>query len=82
MSLPRTCANGRQAAASVHIPSRLHFMNSVMGGGIRFAFSSGVVTTTKDGAKRFVATTTPFVLEIYRSGNNNHTSGWSQGDWN
>jgi curved DNA-binding protein CbpA len=58
---PRTCANGRQAAASVHIPSRLHFMNPAMGGGVRFAFSSGEVTTTKDGAKKFVATTTQFV---------------------
>jgi curved DNA-binding protein CbpA len=58
---PRTCSSGRQAAASVHIPSRLHFMNPAVSGGIRFAFSSGEVTTTKCGAKKFVATTTQFV---------------------
>lgn len=53
--------NCRRAVCGVQIPSRHHLIHPPSGGGLRFAFSSGEFTKTKDGAKRFISKTTQFV---------------------
>ncbi len=56
------CQQGKAAAvAGIQIPARMHLSHPPAGGGVRFAFSSGKVTSTTNGSKQFVSKTTQFV---------------------
>jgi len=56
------CQQGKAAAvAGIQIPARMHLSHPPPGGGVRFAFSSGNVTSTSNGAKQYVSRTTQFV---------------------
>lgn len=56
------CQQGKAAAvAGIQIPARMHLSHPPPGGGIRFAFSSGNVTSMTNGSKQYVSKTTQFV---------------------
>lgn len=56
------CQQGKAAAvAGIQIPARMHLSHPPPGGGVRFAFSSGKVTSTTNGSKQYVSKTTQFV---------------------
>ena len=56
------CQEGKAAAvAGIQIPARMHLSHPPPGGGVRFAFSSGQVTSTPSGSKQYISKTTQFV---------------------
>ncbi len=56
------CQQGKAAAvAGIQIPARMHLSHPPPGGGVRFAFSSGNVTSDTNGSKKYVSKTTQFV---------------------